>query len=84
MTVAKKARRNDGQKMNMPKKQTLSPNIPHMTKNKQKSMKTNHQNGREKSWRQCKHLSDIINTWFRHHLDNIQRSSRYHSNIMQT
>jgi hypothetical protein len=32
MTVAKKARSNDGQKMNMPKKQTLSPNIPHMKK----------------------------------------------------
>jgi len=72
------------EKMNMPKKQTLSPNIPHAKKHKQKSMKTNHQNGKEKSWRQCKHLSDIINTWFRHHLDSIQRSSRYHSNIMQT
>jgi hypothetical protein len=70
--------------MNMQKKQTLSPNIPHVKKHKQKSMKTNHQNGREKSWRHSKHLSDIIQTWFRHHLDNIPKSSRYHSNIIQT
>jgi len=32
MTVAKKARRNDGQKMNMPKKQTFRAKIPHMKK----------------------------------------------------
>ena len=36
MTVAKKARRNDSKKMNMPKKQTLRAKIPHRTKNKQK------------------------------------------------
>ena len=32
MTVAKKARRNDGQKMNMPTKQTFRAKIPHMKK----------------------------------------------------
>ena len=32
MTMAKKARRNDGQKMNMPKKQTFRAKIPHMKK----------------------------------------------------
>ena len=41
MTVAKKARRNDGQKMNMPKKQTFRAKIPHMKKNQQKSMNRN-------------------------------------------